>query len=77
MLYNIYRCWLAFHKLEVTSVVSKKDIAFVFILFASHKSVGLIEKSNNILQQVFKKIREFLKKWEDSCFMSYPKLILE
>ena len=33
----------------------KKDIAVVFALFASYKSVGFIEKLNNILQQVFKR----------------------
>ena len=32
----------------------KKDIAIVFASFASHKSVVIIEKSSNILQQAFK-----------------------
>ena len=38
-----------------------KDLAVVFALLISHKLVGLTEKSNNILQQVFKKMREFGK----------------
>ena len=46
----------------------KKDIAVVLVSFVSHKSVSLIEKSNNILQQVFKKIREPRKEWKDILF---------
>lgn len=46
----------------------KKDIAVVFAPSVFHKSVGLIKKSNNILQQAFKKIKEHKKDWEDTLF---------
>ena len=46
----------------------KKDIAVVFASSTSQKLVGLIEKSNNILQQAFKKICEPREKWEDILF---------
>lgn len=45
-----------------------KDIAVVFTSSISHKSIGLIEKSNNILQQVFKKMREPGEEWKDVLF---------
>ena len=35
---------------KIRMYFQKNDIAVVFALSASHKSVGLIEKSNNILQ---------------------------
>lgn len=46
----------------------KNDIAVIFTLFTSHKSVGLIEKWNNKLQQAFQKMRELRKGWEDALF---------
>ena len=46
----------------------KKNIAVVFALSTSHHSICLIEKSNNILQPVLKKIREHGKEWEDALF---------
>ena len=46
----------------------KKDIAVVFVPSTSHKSDDLIEKSDNILQQAFKKIRETREEWEDALF---------
>ena len=46
----------------------KKDIAVVFASFASHKSIGMIEKSYDILQQAFKKMRESREEWEDALF---------
>ena len=52
----------------------KKDIAVVFIPFASHKSVGLIEKSNDILQQAFKKMCEPGKEWKDALFWAAPQV---
>ena len=52
----------------------KIDIEVVFALSASHKSVGLIEKSNGILQQVFKKMRELGKEWEDALFRAVPQV---
>ena len=45
-----------------------KDIAVVFALSISHKLVDIIEKSNNILQQAFKKIHKLREKWEDALF---------
>ena len=48
----------------------KKNIVIVFAPFTSHKSVSIIEKSNNILQQAFKKMKEFGEKWEDTLFRS-------
>ena len=36
----------------------KKDIVVVFALSAFHKSFDMMEKSNHILQQTFKKMRE-------------------
>ena len=43
---------------KLLTYFQKKDIAVVFAPSASHKSVGLIEKSNDILQQEFKKMQE-------------------
>ena len=52
----------------------KKDIAVVFALSASHKLVGLIEKSNDILQQAFKKMRKLEEEWEDALFRAAPQV---
>lgn len=52
----------------------KKDIAVVFALSAFHKSVNMIKKSNNILQQAFKKMREPEKEWEDVLFCAAPQV---
>ena len=52
----------------------KKDIAVVFAPSASHKSVGMIEKSNDILQQAFKKMREPGEEWEDALFRATPQV---
>ena len=46
----------------------EKDIALDFIPSTFHKSVNMIEKSNNILQQAFKKIREPREECEDALF---------
>lgn len=48
----------------------KKNITVVFAFFISHKSVGIIKKLNNILQQVFKKMQEPKEKWKDTLFWS-------
>ena len=53
---------------KLCTYFQKKDIAVVFAPSASYKSVGLIEKSNNILQQAFKKIRQPGEEWEDALF---------
>lgn len=52
----------------------KKDIAVIFTPSISHKLVGLIKKLNDILQQAFKKMREFRKEWEDALFQVVPKV---
>lgn len=52
----------------------KKDIAVVFAPSASHKSVGLIEKSNNILQHAFKKMKKPREEWEDALFCAAPQV---
>ena len=53
---------------KLYSYFQKKDIAVIFASSASHKSVSLIEKSNDILQQAFKKMREPGEEWEDALF---------
>lgn len=53
---------------KLRTYFQKKDIAVVFAFFVFHKSIGLIQKSNNILQQAFKKIKDFKKDWEDTLF---------
>ena len=40
-----------------------KDIVVVFVLSMSHKSVSMIEKSNNILQLAFNKMYKPEKEW--------------
>ena len=50
----------------------KKDIAVIFAPSASHKSVGLIEKSNDILQQAFQKMQETGEEWEDALLRIAP-----
>ena len=50
----------------------RKDIADVFASFVFHKSVNMIEKSINILQQAFKKMREPGEEWEDALFQIAP-----
>ena len=51
----------------------KKNIAVVFAPFASHKLVGQIEKLNDILQQVFTKMREPGEEWKDALFGQHSK----
>ena len=41
---------------KLRTYFQKKDIAVVFAPSASHKLVGIIQKSNDILQQAFKKM---------------------
>ncbi len=53
---------------KLRTYFQKKDIAIVFAPSTSHKSVDMIEKSNDILQQAFKKMREPGKDWEDALF---------
>lgn len=38
------------------------DVAIVFVFSTSYKFIGLIKKSKNILQQLFKKMKELDKK---------------
>ena len=52
----------------------KKDIAVVFAPSTSHKSVGMIENLNNILQQAFKKMCELGKGQEDALFRALPQV---
>ena len=55
---------------KLCTYFQKKDIAVIFTFSASHKSVGMIKKSNNILQQVFKKMRKLGEEWEDVLFQA-------
>lgn len=63
---------LHFTSQKLRMYFQKKDIAVVFAHSTSHKSVSIIEKSNNILQQAFKKMRELVKEWEDALFRTTP-----
>ncbi len=51
-----------------------KNITVVFAPSASDKSVGLIEKSNDILQQALKKMQEPGEEWEDALFCAAPEV---
>ncbi len=55
---------------KLQTYFQKKDITVVFVPSASHKSVGIIEKSNDILQQTFKKMYEPGEEWEDALFQA-------
>ena len=55
---------------KLQTYFQKKDIAVVFALSTSHKSVDIIEKLNDILQQAFKKMSEFGEKWKDALFQA-------
>lgn len=57
-----------FQKSKVTYILLKKTYCDFFAFFISHKLVGLIEKSNNILQKVLKKMRELRKEYKDALF---------
>ena len=57
---------LHFRCQKLLTYFHKKDIAVIFAFSSSHKSVGLIKKSNNILQQAFKKMKKPKKNWEDA-----------
>ncbi len=59
---------------KLRTYFQKKDIAVFFAPSASHKSVGLIEKSNDILQQAFKKMQEPGEEWEDALFRAAPQV---
>ena len=59
---------------KLRTYFQKKDIAVIFAFSASYKLVGMIEKSNNILQQVFKKIRKPGEEWEDALFQAAPQV---
>ena len=52
----------------------KKDIVVVFALSAFHKSFGMMEKSNHILQQTFKKMHKPGEEWEDALFRVAPQV---
>ena len=54
--------------MDAGSHFQKKDIAVVFASSTSHKSVNMIEKLNNILQQALKKMCELREEWEDVLF---------
>ena len=54
------------HKLH--TYFGKKNIAVVFASSLSHKSVGLIDKSNDILQQAFRKMRELREEEKNALF---------
>lgn len=51
-----------FTSLKLYTYFQIKDIRIVFALSLSHKSVNIIETSNNILQQALKKMQELGKK---------------
>ncbi len=63
-----------FTDLKLRTYFQKKDIAIVFASSASHKSVSLIEKSNNILQQAFKKMQKPGEELEDAWFCVAPQV---
>ena len=63
-----------FKSQKLRTYFQKKHIAVVFAPSTSHKSVGMIEKSNDILQQAFKKKRERRKEWEDALFRAAPQV---
>lgn len=47
---------LYFRSQKLRTYFLKKDITVAFAFSASHKSVDMVKKSNNILQQLFKKM---------------------
>lgn len=59
---------------KLCTYFQKKDIAIVFAPSAFYKSVNLIKKLNNILQQASKKIREPGEEWEDALFCATPQV---
>ena len=68
-LYAVYRGTSShFIGQKLRTYFQKKDIAVAFALFASHKSVDFIEKSNDILQPAFKRMQEPGEEWEDALF---------
>ena len=59
---------------KLCTYLQRKDIAVIFAISTSHKSVGMIENLNNILQQGFKKMGKLGEEWEDALFRDASQL---
>ena len=68
-LYTVYiDTGFYFTSQKLRTYFQKKDIAVVFVPSVSYKSIGMIKRSNDILQQVFNKKCEPKKEWKVALF---------
>lgn len=61
-----------FDNQKLRDFLSSRNVVVVYAPSSSHKSVGKIEKANDILQKAFKRMQLPTEEWDDAVTRAIP-----